>query len=91
MKSNSIVQKNQQPLTGLYEKEPNAARITDMAIVEGKNLDDRFHTSVYINEELKISFPVGVHSAIEEFHNFPNPGDILCASLASCFESTLRI
>jgi len=91
MKRNSIVQERQQPLMDSYVTDPKLAWVTDVAIVEGKNLDDPFHTSVSINDELKIPFKIGVHRAVGGLHDFPNPGDMLCASLAACFESTLRM
>ena len=74
-----------------YIKNPAAAWVTDMAIIEGKNLDDPLHTTVTINEELKVDFPVGVHRAVGGYHDFPNSGDILCAALASCFDTALRM
>ena len=49
MKSNSIIKERQQPLMESYVKNPQTAWITDMAIIEGKNLDDPLHTSVSIN------------------------------------------
>lgn len=91
MKTDSIVEKNQKPLIANYLKNPEEARITDWAGVEGKNLDDPFHTSVTINDELQVPFQIGVHRAVGGLHDIPNPGDMLCASLASCFESTLRL
>ena len=91
MKTNSIVKERQQPLMESYLKNPQDAWITDMAIIEGKNLEDPLHTSVSINEELKIDFPLGVHRAVGGHHDFPNSGDLLCASLASCFETVLRM
>ena len=91
MKNNSIVRKRQQPLMDTYVENQKAAWITDVAVIDGEKLDDPFHTSVTINEELKRSFPIGVHRAVGGLHDFPNPGDLLCASLASCFESTLRM
>ena len=91
MKNKSIVITRQQPLIENYFISPEEAWVTDVAIVEGKNISDPFHTSVSINEELKTAFPVGVHRAVGGLHDAPNPGDILCASLASCFESTLRM
>jgi len=91
MKNNSIVLKRQQPLMDTYAVNPKAAWITDVAVIDGEKLGDPFHTSVIINEELKRSLPIGVHRAVGGLHDFPNPGDLLCASLASCFESTLRM
>jgi uncharacterized OsmC-like protein len=91
MISNSIIKERQQPLIADYVVNPEAAWITDMAVIEGKNLDDPLHTSVVINEELQVDFPVGVHRAVGGHHDFPNSGDILCAALASCFETALRM
>ena len=91
MKSNSIIKERQQPLMESYVKNPQTAWITDMAIIEGKNLDDPLHTSVSINGELKVDFSIGVHRAVGGNHDFPNSGDLLCASLASCFETVLRM
>lgn len=91
MTFNSIVKERQQPLIENYLVNPQAAWITDVAVIEGKNLSDPFHTSVLINDELKVDFPVGVHRAVGGDHDFPNSGDLLCAALASCFETALRL
>lgn len=91
MINNSIIKERQQPLIADYIKNPGAAWITDMAIIEGKDLDDPLHTTVTINEELKVDFPVGVHRAVGGYHDFPNSGDLLCAALASCFDTALRM
>lgn len=61
---NSIIKERQQPLIADYIKNPELAWVTDMAIIEGKDLDDPLHTSVSINEELKVDFPIGVHRAV---------------------------
>ncbi len=87
----SIVKERQQALMAHYVVNPKAAWITDVAVIEGKNLDDPFHTSVSINDELTVDFPIGVHRAVGGHHDFPNSGDLLCAALASCFETALRM
>lgn len=74
-----------------YSDQPGKAWITDVAFVEGINLDKPFHTKVTINDELQENFGIGVHRALGGLHDMPNPGDMLCATLASCFESTLRM
>jgi uncharacterized OsmC-like protein len=91
MSKNSIIKERQQPLMDLYSENPAAALVTDMAIIEGKNLNDPLHTFVSINEELKVDFPIGVHRAVGGHHDFPNSGDVLCAALASCFDTALRM
>jgi uncharacterized OsmC-like protein len=91
MIKSSIIKERQEPLIAGYITNPEAAWITDMAIIEGKNLDDPLHTSVSINEELMVAFPIGVHRAVGGHHDFPNSGDVLCAALASCFDTALRM
>ncbi|HKJ46677.1 MAG TPA: OsmC family protein [Balneolales bacterium] len=36
-------------------------------------------------------WPFGIHYALGGYHDAPNPGDLLCAALASCLDSTIRI
>ncbi|NGX84322.1 OsmC family protein [Aequorivita sp. KMM 9714] len=91
LKDNSIVNQRHLILTEKYLNDPSSAWITDSAEVFGKDLHDPFRTWVAVNEKMKIPFKIGVHSAVGGDHDFPNPGDLLCASLASCFESTVRL
>ncbi|NJB72422.1 putative OsmC-like protein [Saonia flava] len=91
VKDTSIVHQRHLVLTEKYLKDTTSAWITDSAEVIGINLNDPFRTSVSINGKMKIPFKIGVHKAVGGDHDFPNPGDLLCASLASCFESTIRL
>jgi organic hydroperoxide reductase OsmC/OhrA len=91
MTGKSIIKELQQPLIESYIENPAAAWVTDMAIIEGKDLSDPIHTSVSINDELRVNFPIGVHRAVGGKHDFPNSGDMLCAALASCFDTALRM
>ncbi|MCF8246686.1 MAG: OsmC family protein [Saprospiraceae bacterium] len=90
-KSKSEVHRRQMELNKLYAANPNQALIVDSAVVIGQNLSDPFRTEVLINSEFKVPMKVGVHRAVGGDHDYPNPGDILCASLAACVESTLRM
>jgi uncharacterized OsmC-like protein len=90
-KNNSDVYQRQMALFQLYQHDPTLALITDSAEVIGTDLHDPFRTSVSINEKMQIPFKIGVHKAVGGDHDFPNPGDLLCAALASCFESTIRM
>lgn len=87
----SEVYQRQMALNKVYVADPEKALIVDSAVVIGKNLSDPFRTEVLINPELKVPMTVGVHRAVGGDHDFPNPGDMLCATLASCFESTMRM
>ncbi len=91
IKNKTEVFLRQEKLQERYTNDPSLALVTDRAEVIGKNLHDPFRTEVSINDELQVPFKVGVHRAVGGDHDAPNPGDLLCASLAVCFESTLRM
>jgi len=94
LKSNrdrSLVNQRHTLLNDKYRRDSASAWITDTAEVIGIDLKDPFRTTVLINDQMKVPFKIGVHKAVGGDHDFPNPGDLLCASLASCFESTLRM
>lgn len=90
-KNNSVVYNRQMALAQKYHNDPALAQITDSSEVIGVNLQDPFRTLVSINEFMHVPFNIGIHKAVGGDHDFPNPGDLLCASLAACFESTLRM
>ncbi|NBC66603.1 MAG: OsmC family peroxiredoxin [Bacteroidetes bacterium] len=86
------VKKRQQPLQNHYKEKPEDAKITDRAITAGDNLDDPWHGHIKpgsVDHGVKWEF--GVHRAVGGYHDAPNPGDILCAALAACLESTIRL
>jgi uncharacterized OsmC-like protein len=91
MKQESIVKERQQPLMEGYAKDPKPAQVTDVAFVEDTDFQDPLLSHVFINEELEVKFPVGVHRAVGGRHDYPNSGDLLCASLASCLGTTIRM
>ena len=87
----SVVHQRHILLNNKYSSDPASAWITDASEVIGTDLQDPFRTTVLINDKMKVPFKIGVHKAVGGDHDFPNPGDMLCASLASCFESTIRM
>lgn len=89
--TNSIVHQRHLVLKEKYLKDATSAWITDSSEVIGINLLDPFRTTVSLNDKMKIPLKIGVHKAVGGDHDYPNPGDLLCASLASCFESTIRL
>ncbi|MCB9352933.1 MAG: OsmC family protein [Saprospiraceae bacterium] len=90
-KSKSEVYLRHQTLKKIYDEQPEKAMIVDAAVVEGKHLDDPFRSEVHLNPELNVPLKTGLHRAVGGDHDFANPGDILCAALATCFESTMRM
>ncbi len=91
LKNQSPVLLRHKKLEMIYSEDPSKAIIIDRAEVVGTHFHDPFRTTVVINKELHVPFRVGVHRAVGGDHDYPNPGDMLCATLASCLESTLRM
>ncbi len=87
----SEVLKRHNALKEIYNEDPQKAIIVDSAVVIGENFKDPFHTKVLMNSELQTPMQTGLHRAVGGEHDFPNPGDILCAALASCMDSTIRM
>lgn len=88
---NSEVLKRHNNLKKIYDEDPEKASIVDYAVIQGENLDDPFHSKVLMNRELDAPMKTGLHRAVGGDHDYPNPGDILCAALAVCMESTIRL
>ena len=65
--------------------------VTDHASTCGLNPANPFHFNVKPMPQSGVEFPVGVHQAVGGPHDAPTPGDILCAALAACQDSTLRM
>lgn len=88
---NSIVQKNQAALRKQYQATPGVAMVIDHACTNGDSADDPFHSSVMPMPASGVSVPIGVHRAVGGLHDAPTPGDMLCAALAACQDSTIRM
>lgn len=86
------VRARQDPLRERYQEAPGEALITDRAKTTGGVETDPFHGHVVAgSKEFGMVWPFGIHSAIGGDHDQPNPGDLLCAALATCLDSTIRI
>jgi uncharacterized OsmC-like protein len=79
------------PLRQRYKAEPEAALVIDRARALGNDPDDPFHSIVMPMPQCGVAVPVGVHRAIGGLHDAPTPGDILCAALAACQDSSVRM
>jgi len=86
------VREHQEPLIKRYKKSPEEAKVTDHAQTTGLDLTDPFHGEVEPgSEDHGITWDFGVHKGVGGPHDKPVPGDILCAALATCFDSTIRL
>jgi uncharacterized OsmC-like protein len=87
----SPVAQAQAPLRDHYRQDPSAALVTDHAVARGPDPADPFHATVAPMDGCGVQVPVGVHRAIGGLHDAPTPGDLLCAALAACQDSAVRI
>ncbi len=86
------VRQRQLPLRQRYLDNPAAATITDRGRTERGCDTDPFHGfAIAGSQDYGIVWPFAIHHAVGGYHDGPNPGDLLCAALASCLDSTLRI
>jgi len=90
----SSVAERQAPLRRVYERDPEAAMIVDRGRTLGGGLDDPLHTSAAPGDEYPakaVAIVVGTHRGVGGLHDRPNPGELLCATLAACQDSTVRM
>jgi len=86
------VRDRQTPLQKRYLLNADEALINDQARTSGGVETDPFHGTVHAGKpDTSVALHFGIHSAVGGYHDAPNPGDILCAALAACLDSTLRI
>jgi uncharacterized OsmC-like protein len=87
----TTVQIAQTPLRSVYKVTPALAMVTDHACTCGADPSDPFHSAVEPMDGCGVSVPIGVHRALGGLHDAPTPGDLLCAALAACQDSAVRM
>ena len=87
----SLVQQRQSPLRERYRRVPTDAWIRDGAQTINGCGGDPFHGAVVPANNRGAPLCFGIHRAVGGDHDYPNPGDLLSAALAACFDSTLRM
>ena len=86
-----LVQQRQHPLRDRYRRVPTEAWIRDGAQTINACGGDPFHGAVIPANSDGAPLRFGIHRAVGGDHDYPNPGDLLSAALAACFDSTLRM
>lgn len=87
--SDTLVGSRQAPLRRLYVKEPEQALITKRA--RSGPRDDALHCRVSPGTSYGVTLDLGVDRAIGGYHDAPNPAELLCAALASCKDTSIRM
>ena len=83
----------QLPLQASYKTDPAGAWITDRATTRSQRISPAQPLCGEVTMEggcpTDVSF--GVHTAVGGESDYPVPGELLCAAVASCLDSTIRI
>ncbi len=87
----SVVFEAQKPLKESYVKDPGLAMVIDHAKTSSEDAEDPYHSIVEPMDGCGVLVPVGVHAAVGGKHDAPTPGDLLCAALAACQDSAIRM
>lgn len=90
MANQNLMRDRQLPLMKRYKEDPSAAWVDDVARTSWPP-DDPLHTGVTVGPGETANVPVAVHTAVGGDSDGPVPGDLLCAALASCVDSTIRV
>ena len=78
-------------LRAQYMETPELAMVTDEARTCGIDPSDPFHSQVKPMLGGDATVPFGVHRAVGGPYDAPCPGDLLCAALAACQDSSVRM
>jgi uncharacterized OsmC-like protein len=89
----SIIATRQAPLRRLYQERPEEALTRKTARTTSTNIapTDPFHGEVEIGDGYGTVVRFGLDRYVGGLHDAPNPGDLLCAALASCADGAIRM
>ena len=87
----SRVADRQAPLRRAYIKDAASALSTKWAATKAGAGTDAFHSEVEIGEGFGVSQRLGIDRKVGGDHDLPNPADLLCAALAACEDSAVRM
>lgn len=89
----SIIAKQQAPLRQLYRDMPEQAITRKSARTSSTNIpaSDPFHGEVEIGEGYGTFLRFGLDRYVGGLHDAPNPGDLMCAALATCTDGAIRM
>ena len=91
MIENTSVKERMAPLRVQYKEAPETAWGTNSAKTLGDDLADPYHGKVIPGGKNNFQLSIGVHKGVGGLDDAPCPGEILCAALAACQESAIRI
>jgi uncharacterized OsmC-like protein len=86
----SLVLSRQAPLRALYQEHPERAVIYKHVCTHFQPSGDPLHGTVAPGD-YGVAWSFGIDRAVGGMHDLPNPGEMLCAALAACQDSTIRM
>ncbi len=87
----SLVAGRQAPLRRTYLDDPQRALSVKWAATKSGAGADAFHSVVEIGKGYGVSQRLGIDHMVGGDHDLPNPADLLCAALAACEDSAVRM
>ncbi len=92
MKSkNSVVARRQEGLYRDYVKNPEAAITAKRVTTTQRQNTDALHGTVVAPDFREVRWEYGIDAKVGGYDDLPNPGHLLCAALAACVDSTIRM
>ena len=88
---NSLVARRQEPLGSLYREDPTKALSYKEVRTLYTGSTDAVHGRVVPTGFPEVAWDYGIDDKVGGFDDLPNPGHLLCAALAACMDSTVRM
>lgn len=89
--SNSLVALRQDPLRALYREDPSKAISYKEVRTLYTGTTDAVHGRVVPTGFPEAGWDYGIDDTVGGLDDLPNPGHLLCAALAACMDSTVRM
>ena len=89
--SNSLVTRRQDPLRPLYREDPTEALSYKEVRTLYTGATDAVHGRIFPTGFPEVAWDYGIDDTVGGFDDLPNPGHLLCAALAACMDSTVRM
>lgn len=87
----SLVARRQDPLRALYREDPSKALSYKEVRTLYTGATDAVHGKVLPTGFPEVAWDYGIDDTVGGFDDLPNPGHLLCAALAACMDSTVRM
>jgi uncharacterized OsmC-like protein len=87
----SIVATRQAPLRRIYTEDSDQAITVKQVRTVETSTTDALHGTVEAANHPHVRWAYGIDEKVGGYGDLPNPGHILCAALAGCMDSTVRM